>query len=928
MPRRKNMLRATLFFMALFAVATTAFALAGKIWHYDINQQLQDYAHINDCRYRLTIARWALDDYTNSTKGEKYPTLSNVPGTMMFGDALANSIFESTFDAYGSNPREFLCPAPVREAPASLYDDTYYGYTGFLLRNDEDVQAFAGAYADQISAGGNFDVNYLMAASSYGDRIHRMREGVERFLITDINNPGASQAVTSTIPVIWDWPDNHGEGWGGNVLYMDGHVEWVEYPGKFPMTEASMTILATLAGHTAPSAWNNNRPIADYPYDSPQGTHISQARNKLSSLFYAIQDYQWSHVYGLYPTLSSDPHRLMLRAAEIYPEFTLDRNLVNSPGVEQPVPPPFFDDNDFLYLGYLLTNDEDTQHFAAAYAARLTEGGDFSAALEHESSYGDRILRLQDGVQRFLITDINDAAGYYQIAAEIPIAIEWPDNYRDQFGGNVLYMDGHVEWHDYPGEFPMTESTITTLRELAQVPEKTAWAPDYGWSVSVLPDPYGVVRKCNNNIFYAGNATRYFAYGDYIQGLYPPLPAEPGRLMYGPELYPSYLSDPRDLACPGTGVEIPDPLFDDQHYAYLGYALLNDSDVQAFAAAYPALASGIGFGADIDVPSSYGDAILRLREEVVNSFVIPPGTPLQEQITEYDVPVMIEWPGNHEGRTGGHVYYMDGHVEWHDYPGEFPMTTATITALGAIAGWTPATSWKQMDYFIENDPYNQVLCRNNMSAVLSCLRLHSYLSPINLFTHLSGTPNNLMFDNETFLTHNLDDLRRTNCPGSWAAYHQPSATDHSYIYLGYAVFDQPSLERFATAYPAALAAGGDFTVDLEANGQPVRRLRNGVQYDYDSDSLDPFPVVFGSQDIPVLIEWPDNHGNLRGGHVTYLDGSIEWIDYPGKFPMTVAAMEVLTELADREPIREAQPAPSGPSRLNQLLNQGGITSRR
>ncbi|MBL7646872.1 MAG: hypothetical protein JNK74_11855 [Candidatus Hydrogenedentes bacterium] len=928
MPRRKNVLRFTLSFMALCAVATTAFALAGKIWRYDLTQVYQDYDHINDCRYRLQMANWAIREYQDNSSGEKYPTLSNVPGTLMFGDAAAIAEFDSTFLQYTSPVQTFMCPAPLREAPASLYDDTYYGYTGFILRNDQDVEAFAGAYAAQISAGGNFDVNYLMAASSYGDRIYRMREGVERFLITDINNAGASQAITSTIPVIWDWPNNHGEGWGGNVLYMDGHVEWVEYPGKFPMTEASMTILATLAGHTAPTAWNNNGPFADYPYASGAGGYISQARSKLYNLGNAILEFAYSDSGLFYPALSADPSKLMLRASEIYPEFTVDRNLVNSPGVEQPTPPPFFDDNDFVYLGYMLLNDDDVTHFAEAYNEELGAGGDFSSDLEHESSYGGQILRLRDGVQRFLITDINDPGGYYQLPQEIPIAIEWPDNYRGLSGGNVLYLDGHVEWHDYPGEFPMSESTITTLRELAQVPEKTAWAPDFGWSAPVGPDPYGAVRNCNRNIFSAGYATLRYAYGDYIQGLYPPLPAEPGRLMYGPELYPAELSDPRDLVCPGTGVEIPNPLFDDQHYAYLGYALMNDSDVQAFAAAYPALANGIGFGADIETPSSYGEAILRLREGVVNSFVIPPGTPLQEQITEYDVPVMIEWPGNHEGRTGGHVYYMDGHVEWHDYPGEFPMTTATITTLGAIAGWTPTTSWKQMNYFMENDPYNQVLCSNNLNAVSNMLRLHSYLSPSYRYTPLSGTPNNLMFDNESFITHHLDDLRRTNCPGSWAAYHQPSATDHSYMYLGYAVFDQPSLERFATAYPAALGAGGDFTVDLEANGQPVRRLRYGVAYEYDSDTLEPFPVVFGEQDIPVLIEWPDNHGNLRGGHVTYLDGSIEWIEYPGKFPMTEEAMEVLTELAGREPIRAEQPATAEPSRLDQLLNQGGVNSRR
>ena len=69
------------------------------------------------------------------------------------------------------------------------------------------------------------------------DTIHRMREGVERFLITDINNPGASAQAQSTVAMFWDvvCDDpahfNHVPG-GGNVLFMDGHVEFIRWPGS------------------------------------------------------------------------------------------------------------------------------------------------------------------------------------------------------------------------------------------------------------------------------------------------------------------------------------------------------------------------------------------------------------------------------------------------------------------------------------------------------------------------------------------------------------------------------------------------------------------------------------------------------------------------------------------------------------------------
>ncbi|HUW61862.1 MAG TPA: DUF1559 domain-containing protein [Candidatus Bathyarchaeia archaeon] len=82
--------------------------------------------------------------------------------------------------------------------------------------------------------------------------IHRLREGIERICITDVNNPAASANAQSEIAVMWDHSGtgiiatfggpgskalNHNR--GANVLYMDGHVEFVDYVtpyGKFPVT--------------------------------------------------------------------------------------------------------------------------------------------------------------------------------------------------------------------------------------------------------------------------------------------------------------------------------------------------------------------------------------------------------------------------------------------------------------------------------------------------------------------------------------------------------------------------------------------------------------------------------------------------------------------------------------------------------------------
>ena len=72
---------------------------------------------------------------------------------------------------------------------------------------------------------------------------YRFREGIERFLITDINNPAASAQAQSELFVMCDWNSadvsmfNHIPG-GSNVLYMDGHVEFLRYPTKWPVNPA------------------------------------------------------------------------------------------------------------------------------------------------------------------------------------------------------------------------------------------------------------------------------------------------------------------------------------------------------------------------------------------------------------------------------------------------------------------------------------------------------------------------------------------------------------------------------------------------------------------------------------------------------------------------------------------------------------------
>jgi len=130
---------------------------------------------------------------------------------------------------------------------------------GVRVTNEVNVQDMG---ADQIAfsprAGGWRDDNDTDLPSSYP----RLREGVERFFITDINNPAAgAQAQSNTFMMFDAWADgdkgqmdyawlsfpatanpttffNHIPG-GANVLYLDGHVSFVKYNQAPPVMSKS-----------------------------------------------------------------------------------------------------------------------------------------------------------------------------------------------------------------------------------------------------------------------------------------------------------------------------------------------------------------------------------------------------------------------------------------------------------------------------------------------------------------------------------------------------------------------------------------------------------------------------------------------------------------------------------------------------------------
>ncbi len=119
-----------------------------------------------------------------------------------------------------------------------------------LLDSDIDVTD------DPLAAGLISDI--ATCGNGGSQTIYRLREGIERFLITDINNPAASAMAQSELPIYWDSVSvtpgdaaafNHVPG-GANTLYLDGHVNFIRYEqfGEFPANGPWASTYGLIAG--------------------------------------------------------------------------------------------------------------------------------------------------------------------------------------------------------------------------------------------------------------------------------------------------------------------------------------------------------------------------------------------------------------------------------------------------------------------------------------------------------------------------------------------------------------------------------------------------------------------------------------------------------------------------------------------------------
>ncbi len=250
-------------------------------------------ARRSSCQNNLKQLGLVMKMYSNESKGERYPTKSAGVGTFQFA-------IQTVYPEYLTDLNVLFCPSDTEsqgefldppdgfwvEADGTLNldsidavelpdtatvftlppegpphgSDVSYVYLSWAIETNEwiEIDTVLPAYFLKMTTGDRADIDteFEFTHSVLGDiTAYRFREGIERFIITDINNPAASSQAQSELALMWDVVGtqadifNHIPG-GSNVLYMDGHVDYLRYSEgstAFPVTKEMAEV--TTIGH-------------------------------------------------------------------------------------------------------------------------------------------------------------------------------------------------------------------------------------------------------------------------------------------------------------------------------------------------------------------------------------------------------------------------------------------------------------------------------------------------------------------------------------------------------------------------------------------------------------------------------------------------------------------------------------------------------
>lgn len=192
--------------------------------------------------------------YANESRGERWPQLADADGTWApdMASLFGKFVTDTDFMVSEQHPdrkrlkqaleKAWSSSAPDLKQAEALMGESF-AYLGYSVSNEAEFEALRRAKGQHA-----LPSDTEVPVTSPGETLHPLKEGIERFLITDINNPAASSEAQSSVPVLieiatWKYKKSEGNFKGTNVLYMDGHVAFVPL-GTFPVLPSILDCLS------------------------------------------------------------------------------------------------------------------------------------------------------------------------------------------------------------------------------------------------------------------------------------------------------------------------------------------------------------------------------------------------------------------------------------------------------------------------------------------------------------------------------------------------------------------------------------------------------------------------------------------------------------------------------------------------------------
>lgn len=189
----------------------------------------------------------------------------------------------------------------------------------------------------------------------------------------------------------------------------------------------------------------------------------------------------WALVFALYvengaqkmPTLKIEKGLLLPAMEELYPEYLTNPGLLLTPNHEAQLKSDLASDkismevalasSDYFYVGYDVRTPEDARCLLDLARKAISQGLD-ALRPEFVENQSNCLISPLDVDNRPFRGRRSNSSGE-ATNSSVPVLVEDPSTWNDR-GGHVLFLDGSVQFMDYPGEFPMTHEFVEGLRGL------------------------------------------------------------------------------------------------------------------------------------------------------------------------------------------------------------------------------------------------------------------------------------------------------------------------------------------------------------------------------------------------------------------------------------------------------------------------------